>query len=600
MIGYEKASNTDLKETESTDEPNEESPINSAVTSYTDEPITEISLDDPSTKISFCEVFSRVSKIALPMTFSYTFSIEVFIISILASHLDDNENHMAAITLILTTMNTMAVISIAPLTGMAIIVSNDVGDLWGAMVEGASEEILQEKRLRIANVNKSGILISFIIAVPAVAGLFYSKRMLVYVFEQSEDIAEIAQNFLRIYSPALPALLFRMCFEQIMFSFKRAMPAMTIGLVDLALGTLVSVWLASGGLGVSPMGLTGIAIGYALEGCLTSAGFGLYIAQHPDFRQFKFFDFCGSTWQMIHSRVHDILKIGGYISLTMINEALMPFAMGLLSGFIGIREQAALATSMQFIFLMFIPLLAFGQTCSQETSREVGRGHYEDAGRVARYGLLTTLLYMAPPCLLMASDPDILINLFGGNNERLRSLEEYIIPIVAIGTLFEAMRFNMLQVLRSLFDLSRSAAISVSGLWLGLILGGILGFETDLGIYGIAGGYSVGIMFAGLGLSISWCKRTKATEIERAKEEDARRRLEASAVPSFISMLFLPCRCGRRVEAEILPRVVEPAQEQSYFSGCIDTLFGWMGSCCRRRTPPVVVDHRPLLLSATP
>ncbi len=53
-----------------------------------------------------------------------------------------------------------------------------------------------------------------------------------------KKVAEIAQQFLRLYSPAIPALLLRISVDKMLFAFKRAKTAMTLGLINLGIGTV--------------------------------------------------------------------------------------------------------------------------------------------------------------------------------------------------------------------------------------------------------------------------------------------------------------------------------------------------------------------------
>ena len=79
----------------------------------------DITHEEVSNPIVFKQAFTRVSKLSLQMTASYTFSFQMVFLVYLLSQLDDDEDNLAAITLITSFITTVVMIGISPLLPMS-------------------------------------------------------------------------------------------------------------------------------------------------------------------------------------------------------------------------------------------------------------------------------------------------------------------------------------------------------------------------------------------------------------------------------------------------------------------------------------------------
>ena len=475
--------------------------------SYTPPPLGRmISTTAPSTwssMVAFFNAFKRISSIALPMGLSYTFSFSIVAINLLLNRLqNDDEKATAAIALITSTLNAVIVIAVSPLFSMSGVANFKRGQLKKTTFQGAREELIQE----IGAVNRSGIILSTVIIPPTFLALFFSKTLLTHWFKQDEDVAQITQDFLRIYSIAVPALVLRTGFEQMMFSFDKTTAAMVIGLINFTLGTLLAYWLGFGGAGLSGMGTAAVAIAYVIEAYVTSLCFGLYIGHNRSLRQegdYRFFHFFEAI-KKIPQQVWEVLKPGLSMLFTFFNEMILTFAITIAAGLTGTTEQAALTFALQLVFFNIILQLCFAQTIYQEMNTEIGRGEYAKAGRLGKFGLIIASIYTTPFPILFSIFPTFLMNLLGNHNETVQKIAKIVIPIISLGTIFDALRVALLQQLRAVKNLLWSAVISVASLWLGGVLAFILGPGTNLGIKGVVAGFAGGMGVAFFSLFALW------------------------------------------------------------------------------------------------
>lgn len=481
--------------------------------------ITPINNSDNEDEVAYglWDVFKSLSSLSVPMALSFTFSFEIFLIVVLLNALSENEDEAASATLISTMINTLLVVGMAPLFSMSVVASNKIGELTEAEKEGETNEVvLQEKREYIAGINRNGLWLSAVLTPPIMAGMIFSKPLLTTIFGQNDQVAEITQHFLRVYSPAVAGVLTRISTEQMMFSFGRSKPAMFMGFASLLVGTGISSWLGFGGLGVPKMRGDGVAIGYVIEAYLTSLAYALYLAKHKDFSQYEFFKifkkFSGQFAQL-----KELLEIGGSITFSVASEMAMSLSVSILSGMLGTKEQSVITDLNQYIFFNFLLLAGFGQGNSQELNRLIGARKYENASSMGKYGLLTTLIYTAPVPLFFAVMPGVLV--MGNNPGEVKDMLKYLAPIMSAGVILDSARYNLLQQLRVLKDLRGSTMISVSALSLGITGSALLGLKTKLGIYGVVAGYTGGVIIALPGLAYRWRNRINAEKIQELAEE---------------------------------------------------------------------------------
>ncbi|MCX7115279.1 MAG: MATE family efflux transporter [Gammaproteobacteria bacterium] len=452
----------------------------------------------------------RVLCLAIPMALSYTFSLEMWLLVLFLSRLNSDKEHSAAITLITTMINALVIIGISPLFAMSAIAGREIGALKKAQERNEPELDLQRRKDKIARVNHHGLMIATTMIPFAAVPLIFSEAIFRDVFRQNAEVAKLAQRMTRPYAIAIPGVMLRLCSEQMMFSFGKTKPAMVMGLVNASIGMGLTYFLA---FGKPQLGEEGILIGYITEAYLTAAAFSLYIACHPDFKDYAFF-----RPQALKTHLKDIrelLNIGRSICIGNAIEMGAILGTGAVAGRVGVMDQAAYSTTMQFILFTLLLQSACGQSISQEVSRRIGEQDYQNAVRIGRYGVVATLGSVIGLPLLFSVKPAYLGRLLGQNTPEMQAILTYLVPMMAFSVLWDAPRYDFLQTLRNnLGDGQRATLVSSVGLLSGVLLSWALGTQTRLGIYGVALGYLIGLMGATLGLFVRWNARLKPDLIE--------------------------------------------------------------------------------------
>lgn len=467
--------------------------------------------------LSGCAVFKRVSTLALPMAASYTFGIEVALLVFFLSRLNSDNQHTASITLTTTMLNAVNIIGISPLLALSMVAGKQVGELKEAEARGEDEAELQVRRDAIARVNHHGLLIALCMTPFVILPLVFSESILTNVFRQDAAIAADTQAFLRPYASAIPASLARLCSEQMMFSFGHTKPAMYMALASAAIGMSVSAIFSFGELDAPHLREKGVLIGYILEAYLTSTAFAVYIAGHADFKKFPFFR--PKELLANFKKILDILPIGGAILAGNAIEMGSLLATGAIAGKVGVAEQAAFSSTLQVSLPTFLLQAAFGQSICQEMSRLIGEGAFQKASKIGRFGVPTTLVYIVPLPLIFSIKPDWLMTILGQDNKDVQNYTSILIPMMACGVILEALRYAFLQQLRNnLKDGVPATLISCAGLLIGVGCSWGLGLHTDLGIYGVALGWIIGLVASSAWLFFRWNSRSQPGAIERLYE----------------------------------------------------------------------------------
>lgn len=498
---------------------------------------------------SFCDVFTKISGLAIPMGLSFTFSFEVFLAILLLQRLSESDDERAASTLVSTFMNTTVILAASPILALAYVLKEKLGE-WKeskkskqttsvedlpssplaqqspvsiAVMDdedesGRKDEKIDGLREKIENTNIYGLLISAAVTVPSLPILYFSEGIFKDVFSQKSTVASSAAEFLVPYSFAIPGVMSRASFEQVMFSFGKTKEAMYLGLGSLGVGTSLAVLLGFGAevgsITIPKMGPKGIAIGFAFEAYLTAFFYGLFIKRNKECKEFNFYNF---SWERVRKNVDELLgllKIGKSFFWSFAIEFALTLAIGIFSGLLGPESQSAMSYNLQFLYFQVLMLSGFSFTCAQEMKEELGAQKKKNALMIAKHGLSTTLLMLTPIPVLFAGWPKALEAISGGASEEVSRDLQTLVPIMCTGAVFETVRFNLLQQLRALNDLDVPNAIAFAGMAGGVLLSGLLGLETSLGIDGVGLGY----LMAEVGAAAAMYKRWQKIVIEKLEE----------------------------------------------------------------------------------
>lgn len=444
----------------------------------------------------FLKDFKFITIKTLPMAASFTFSIELLATGVMAIRLSDDESYAAASILFQAYTSTIMQLAFSPVPSVGIHISPFFGELRRLELTNAQSEEIDNMRMKLGNIFKAGLIESLIISIPAGLALAFSDKIIIKL-HQSTEIAELASRFLKVFALSAPPLALRACIGQILYAKGDAKPAMYIGGVNFIIGTILAIWFSRGGLGIQPQGLPGIAWGYNVESYLTAIGSVIYVSLSRKYSDIPLFT--KVKYRELMQELKSLVAVGGPLALTRFVEVSMTLTLSIFAGLKGISEQGTFSYSMQMNFLTFIFGMAFAQAVSYHVGRLMGSLEFDTACRAAKNGLITTFIFVIPPCLFVNFYPQCLYNVLNIKGEQ-EELVPKLLPIVLCGAVAQTGRYGANQILRVLHDNKGSTMISILGMSTGVAAAAILGFETNAALYGIASGVLIGegISFIGL------------------------------------------------------------------------------------------------------
>lgn len=475
-------------------------------------------------EISLLAGMKKITKNSFPMMLSSSMSFIMLASAILSGRLNNDKDHIAATTLIIVMANAESAISFAPLFSVGLLVSRNFGDYEFLKTAPRHETWATEyklKKQRIANYNKNGIMLSLGIAAIPTLTLSFSKPILV-LFGQDEKAAAIADEYLKIFAIAMFGWGWRVINEQMMYSCRKQDYVALIGLTTFFTSLGLSYEF---GFGNPNLRLKGIALGFVVEAYLSPIIFTTFLSFNKDLRPFKFFRKWSLNYQQDWPLLKEILKTSFPMFLALASEFGAQIAMNSLMGILGNDELAAQNFMAQFFFFTFIPLVAFAQATSQEFSRAFGGKHYFNANKYAKSGILSVAAILLPACIVMASYPQMIVSLLTDegsnpdeNNRDWLQLVNGLAPVSTAGIFFDALGFNMLQVLRATGDNIVPSCFSVGSVWLGVLSGYLLGFKAGWGVYGVSAGYTAGLAVRAASLFTRWRQKIKPENLKAEAE----------------------------------------------------------------------------------
>ncbi len=477
---------------------------------------------------SLWSIFKSLCATALPIAASQTQSVQFFVTGLLLVRDSDNKEMLGSVGLIFKTLGFLYV-SLSPILGAAVTISNQRGELEREIAEHPEvnhDEIYD----RISAIPKSLLITSAITAPIAFSSMFFSRNLLISIFRQEEDVARYAEQFLRVYSAAVPGFAIRGSLAQICYGFSKNVPSMVISLASLGVSSVVGAGLSFGWFGNEPLRRVGLAIGGVIEPYIAAALYAGYIHYNSDFANFHFL--AARNNKYIITQIKSVLKIGLPISFTVTTDIVGGMAYGALIGMTG-GKNALAASSIIDQYGPFSSLLrtSLSQAVAIETGRLSGSKQNHAASRYARAGFAFSMMAIAPAPVIFSAAPDVLLLMSGKTVESMTYLRQ-LAPIFGSIQITEAMRLIFTKECHALKDHNVPALISMLGMSSGLVSGAFLGIYTPGGVFALTGSYAAGQWLAAGGMAMRWVHSTKPEVIEaRQALHDA-----SKAKPSTFSM----------------------------------------------------------------
>lgn len=354
--------------------------------------------------------------------------------------------------------------------------------------------------------------------------IFISAFMFVFTvnlewFGQDEEVTQLTKPYLHILNAGIVFMLLFMAAKQFSDGLSFTKPAAVITIIGLIVNVLLCWIFIYGNWGSPAMGLNGAGYATTITRLLMAVAMIVYVLKHPLYKV----------------SLHVKEKAGSYKLLKQI------FAVGLPSGFQYFFEAGAFASAAIIIGLFGKNELAAHQiainlasvTYMIATGLSVGgsiavgdawgRKDKQSMIRSGNAALIMSVVFMFITALIFAVFNQFFVSLYT-KDIWVAEMAAKLLLIAALFQLSDGVQCVSLGILRGLADTKVPTLITVVAYWvIGLPVGCLLAYQTQVDFYGIWYGLSLGLTFSAIMLSVRFIKESKSfnfVEEEKAKYEE--------------------------------------------------------------------------------
>jgi|GEM_PF-1975981 len=346
-----------------------------------------------------------------------------------------------------------------------------------------------EHRRELAALNQAGIIAAIPLMPAPMLILGFLDRILL-AGGIDPDVCNVVGSFMQYYIWAIPGIFTRIAAERMLFVLDRELWAMGIGLVSLAIGTLIA-----GILGLhTDLAERGVAIGFIVESYLIAAAYIAFACIDKVMKPYQFYNFLKLTKKRLNKYLKYIFRTGTPFAISFANEGSVSILLLVYACILGKTALAQLEFEQGVFLFVFLIAAATGHIHYLETSQLVGQKDYIGTTQQARFGLASTAIFAASATLAAAT----VLSIWSAyeSNEDSTSLR----VIFSFAVSVDAVRYLTLCGQRSMGDNVKSTVISAACLWAGMIAGGLTLLSDSRRIEYVAGSYLSGEILALAGL----------------------------------------------------------------------------------------------------
>lgn len=395
--------------------------------------------------------------------------------------------HLAAGTLAANLIFPCMLFSIGILTATGAIMAQELG---GRQYKGVRRTVRQ------------GFWVILMIFLPVGTFLWFGQDVLLLLGQEAITSA-MAEGYLRTALWSVPPALGFIVIRNFIAAHERPRPAVVIAVVGILVNAALDYVLIFGKFGFPRLELVGAGIATTLvHVVMFAAMIGLTLTDRRYKRYFLYVRFWRSDWP----RFREILSIGVPIGFTILAEAGLFAASGLLIGLLGSDALAGHAVALQCTAIAFMVPLGISQAATVRVGRAIGAGHPELVAAAGWSAIIVALIFVLLPAGLFIFLPDQLVGLFLGTrtplNDAAFGFAVSFLWVAAFFQLADGAQVVALGALRGMKDTRVPLVMAVICYWpvgFGVAVG--LGFWAGLGGVGVWLGLAVALTVVGVALS---------------------------------------------------------------------------------------------------
>lgn len=353
-----------------------------------------------------------------------------------------------------------------------------------------------------------GVVLAFILSLPAMAGFLCAEPLLRWLRQPPEIIPDAATYVATNTAGVFPFLLF-IVFRVVLQSQDRLRRLLVVILVANAVNVLLNWCFVFGNLGFPAMGVRGVALATVIGRWLLAGA--LLVACWRDLGP-HLFPIAPGTFR--RTAIGRLLRLGLPIGVHYQIELGAFAIVGLLMGWLGATEVAGHQIALSLSSLSFMVPMGISLAASVRVGHAVGRGDAVGMAQAARAALWVGSAVMVVSALAFLFAARQLAAAYT-NTESVISVATDLIVLAGIFQIVDGAQVVAEGILRGVGDTKTAMWAKIAGFWVvGLPLGCLLTFAGDGGARGLWWGIVIGLALVAVFLALR-ARTTLDRSVER-------------------------------------------------------------------------------------
>ena len=341
---------------------------------------------------------------------------------------------------------------------------------------------------------RQGLLVNLVFSILLVL-IVYLLSDLIYYLNQPDDVAVLAESYLRILSfSIIPFMLFQ-TYKQFIEGLSFTKPAMII----LILANIVNVFgnwvLVFGNLGMPKLGLDGAGYATLITRISIAVAIFLYVRYSKQIQEYDpSLKFRSLNWRIIR-KILDLGIPGGFQMFFEVGG--FAFA-AVMIGWIGANELAAHQIAINLASITFMVGLGISIATTIRVGNSFGKRDLQGIKNAGYSSLVIIAIIMGSFGIMFILLRNFLPTLYIDDSDVIEIASSLII-IAAIFQIVDGLQVVGIGILRGLTDLKAPMIIAFIAYWvIGLPVAYFLGFTFGFGVEGVWISFIVGLSLAAI------------------------------------------------------------------------------------------------------
>ncbi|TAG05129.1 MAG: MATE family efflux transporter [Cytophagia bacterium] len=359
-----------------------------------------------------------------------------------------------------------------------------------------------------ANAQKNYTLVSKILGAGFYVSFILSSMILIahtlltyFIFSlgQEIEVAKFAQSYLYIVSLGVFPLVLFLAARNFTDGLSYTKIAMYVTFGGLLINIFLNWLLIFGNLGFPRWGLFGAGLATVITRILMMLSIFWYIFSQKKFKIYlSNFDF----WRVDKLLVNKIYRLGFPAGLQYFFEIGCFSVAALMSGWLGKYPLASHQVVINLASVTYMVTTGIGTAGAILVAEGVGQKNKKYIFRSAMIVLILAALFMIFASVLFLIFQKFWVGLYS-SDEKVLAIAMNLLLIACLFQLSDGIQCIGLSILKGIEDVKIPTMITLIAYWvIGLPSGYILGFNFNLGVYGIWYGLSLGLTFSAVFLTI--------------------------------------------------------------------------------------------------